>query len=122
MRNTNTLVISVDTIHEASSTTVVDSSEVSHLSCTPFRKCSPNILSQEFKPRLLAFELVGEDLDGGAVWKPQRDVNTILVDLNEQSTVEWHEKALQTLLYSVENLRKRGAEEHDGAPEPSMAD
>lgn len=72
-------------------------------------------MAQEFKPRLLAFELVGEDLDGGAVWKPQKDVDSILVDLNEQSTVEWHEKALQTLLYSVENLRKRGAEEHDGA-------
>ncbi|KAE9967487.1 hypothetical protein BLS_006342 [Venturia inaequalis] len=103
LRNTNTLIISVDNIHEPSSTTIVDSSE-------------------EFKPRLLAFELVGEDLDGGAVWKPQKDVDSVLLDLNEQNTVEWHEKALQTLLYSVENLRKRGAEEQDGAPEPGMAE
>jgi len=45
-----------------------------------------------------------------------------LTHLNEQSTVEWHEKALQALLYSAENLRKRGFEEHGGAPEPSMAE
>ncbi|QDS67902.1 hypothetical protein FKW77_008290 [Venturia effusa] len=103
MRNTNTLIVSVDNIHEAGSVTIVDSSD-------------------DFKPRLLAFELVGEDLDGGAVWKPQKDVDAVLVDLNEQSTVEWHEKALQTLLYSVENLRRRGFEELKGGPEQNMED
>jgi hypothetical protein len=116
LRNTNTLVVSVDTIHEACSTSIVDSSEVSLLPLI-YSSCDVDIF-QEFKPRISAFELVGEDLDGGAVWKPQKDVDSILIDLNEQSTVEWHEKALQTLLYSVENLRKRSGEEHEGPPEP----
>jgi hypothetical protein len=40
-------------------------------------------------------------------------LNRLLVDLNEQSSVEWHEKKLQALLYGVENLRKRGTEDRD---------
>lgn len=67
---------------------------------------------QEYKARLQVFELVGEDLDGGAVWKSHEHLNHLLVDLNERSTVEWYEKALQSLLYSVENLRKRGGEDN----------
>jgi hypothetical protein len=44
------------------------------------------------------------------VWKADWQVNHKLVDLNEQSTVEWQEKILQGLLYGVENLRKRREE------------
>jgi hypothetical protein len=59
------------------------------------------------KSRLQAFDLIGADLDGGGVWKANDHLNHSLVDLNEQSTVEWNEAKLQALLYNVEILRKR---------------
>lgn len=62
---------------------------------------------KDFKARLQAFDLIGADLDGGGVWKANDHLNHLLVDLNEQSSMEWHEKKLQALLYGVEKLRKR---------------
>jgi tRNA (guanine-N(7)-)-methyltransferase subunit TRM82 len=106
----NIIIVSTDTIHEPGSTTDVDSSEVRDQKHYP--QLFANTL-QNYKPRLHAFELVGEDLDGGGVWKGHVGLNQLLVDLNEQSTVEWHEKALQALLYGVENLRKRSGERDD---------
>jgi hypothetical protein len=62
---------------------------------------------------LQAFDLIGADLDGGGVWKANEHLNHKLTDLNEQSSVEWHEKKLQALLYGIENLRKRGVEDRE---------
>ncbi|KIW00972.1 uncharacterized protein PV09_07494 [Verruconis gallopava] len=91
----NTLLVSTDNIHCAGSTTDIETSEA-------------------FRPRLQAFQALGEELGGAAVFKPDQHLNNKLVQLNEQSTVGWHEKALQTLLYSVENLRKRAGVDDSG--------
>jgi hypothetical protein len=85
----NTILISTDTIHEPGSISNINSSE-------------------HFQPRLQAYQALGEQVGGGAVFKQHGHLNHVLTELNMQSTVEWHEKKLQTLLYSVENLRKRG--------------
>jgi hypothetical protein len=81
------------------------------LSSHCLKSCANNL--KAFKSRLQAFDLIGADLDGGGVWKGNEHLNHKLTDLNEQSSVEWHEKKLQALLYGVENLRKRGVEERE---------
>lgn len=45
------------------------------------------------------------------MWKANDHLDHMLIDLNAQSTVEWHENGLQALLYGVEQLRKRGVED-----------
>lgn len=37
-------------------------------------------------------------------------MNRALIDLDRQTTVSWHEKQLQALLYPMGHLRKSGAE------------
>jgi hypothetical protein len=42
-------------------------------------------------------------------------VNNTLNELNGENTADWHEKALQNLLYNIENLRKRGGQDESAA-------
>lgn len=88
----DTMIVSTDNIHQPGSITDIDSRD-------------------KFKPRLQAFQAVGEEIGGGALLRPYAHINSLLVELNEQSTSEWHEKTLQNLLYGVEKLRKRGGED-----------
>ena len=43
-------------------------------------------------------------------------VNRCLVETNELTIEEWHEKVLRNLLYSTEALRKHRSEEESGEP------
>jgi len=43
-------------------------------------------------------------------WGTDEHMNRKLIDLNRQTTVSWHEKELQTLLYPMGYLRKSGTE------------
>jgi tRNA (guanine-N(7)-)-methyltransferase subunit TRM82 len=88
----DTMIVSMDNIHQPGSITEIDSRD-------------------KFKPRVQAYQAVGEEVGGGALLKPYAQFNSLLTELNEQSTSEWHEKALQNLLYGVENLRKRGGQD-----------
>jgi hypothetical protein len=55
-------------------------------------------------------------LEFGSADEKRRDhVGHSLVEVNQLMTEEWHEKKLQALLYSTEQLRKRRGEgEGDG--------
>ena len=90
------MIVSLDNIHASGSTTDIDPRD-------------------KFKPRLQAFQAVGEELGGGAVFKPYKQVDDVLAELNQESTGEWHEKELRNLLYGVENLRKRGGQDESTA-------
>ena len=90
------MIVSLDNIHQSGSITDIDPRD-------------------KFKTRLQAYQAVGEEVGGGAVFKPYKQVNDVLTELNEEHTTEWHEKALQNLLYGVENLRKRGGQDESTA-------
>ena len=110
------MLVSVDNIHRPGTTTEIndsdgfDDSGASTVSIG-FRLHSAQCLAstQEVNPRLLAFKY---DAANPALlsWQADEHMNRALVDLNRQTTVSWHEKELQALLYPMGHLRKSGAE------------
>ncbi|KAF2400205.1 hypothetical protein EJ06DRAFT_510207 [Trichodelitschia bisporula] len=84
---TQAMIVSIDNIHVPGSITQVDQRETSQARLLVF----PRSLCQE--------------------WSERDHWNNLLVDINKQVVVDWHEKALQALLYSVHNLRKRDNDE-----------
>lgn len=110
----DSLIVSVDNIHQPGTTNVVDQSTVRQPRVA--LRCFVNLV-QESKNRLLAFKVNADGIEMSDHFTHK------LVEINQVTTIEWHEKQLQTLLYSTENLRKRRyAEGEDAGPNEQLID
>jgi len=109
------MVVSVDNIHRPGNTTDIDDSDESDESGASkvsiyFQHSKQRLFpTQEAKPRLLAFKY---DAENPALlnWGADEHTDRTLISLNRQTTVSWHEKGLQALLYPIGHLRKLGTE------------